>query len=67
MSGTQARSDSTTSSPGAPAIDMKLEVIVLPVSDVGRAAKRISAADPDWSDWCAAYMAAEQAGHALPT
>ena len=38
MSSTQVRSDSTTAPPGAPATDMKLEVVVLPVSDVDRAA-----------------------------
>lgn len=29
--------------------------------------KRIGAADPDWPDWYAAYMVAEQDGEALPT
>lgn len=29
--------------------------------------KRIGAADPDWSDWYAKYIAAEQAGTDLPT
>ena len=38
MSSTQVRSEAATSSPDAPAIDMKLEVVVLPVSDVDRAA-----------------------------
>ena len=27
----------------------------------------IGAADPDWPDWYAAYMVAEQAGAPLPT
>jgi catechol 2,3-dioxygenase-like lactoylglutathione lyase family enzyme len=33
----------------------------------GEHEKRIGAADPDWPDWYAAYMAAEQAGTELPT
>ena len=28
--------------------------------------KRTGAADPNWPDWCAAYMVAEQAGTELP-
>jgi catechol 2,3-dioxygenase-like lactoylglutathione lyase family enzyme len=32
----------------------------------GEHEKRIGAADPNWSDWYAAYMAAEQAGTELP-
>ena len=33
----------------------------------GEHEKRIGAADPNWPDWYAAYMVAEQAGTALPT
>jgi catechol 2,3-dioxygenase-like lactoylglutathione lyase family enzyme len=33
----------------------------------GEHEKRIGAADPDWPDWYAAYMVAEQAGTALAT
>jgi catechol 2,3-dioxygenase-like lactoylglutathione lyase family enzyme len=33
----------------------------------GQHEKRIGAADPDWPDWYARYMAAEQAGADLPT
>ncbi len=33
----------------------------------GEHEKRIGAADPDWPDWYAAYMRAEQAGTELPT
>jgi catechol 2,3-dioxygenase-like lactoylglutathione lyase family enzyme len=33
----------------------------------GEHEKRIGTADPDWPDWYAAYMVAEQAGTALPT
>lgn len=38
MGGSQVRSDSTRATPDTSAIDMKLEVVVIPVSDVGRAA-----------------------------
>lgn len=37
MSSPQLRSDATDAAPAAPALDMKLEVIVIPVSDVDRA------------------------------
>jgi len=33
----------------------------------GEHEKRTAAADPDWPDWYAAYMVAEQAGTELPT
>src|SRR5918998_1386704 len=33
----------------------------------GQHEKRIGAADPDWPDWYAAYMVAEQAGEELPS
>jgi catechol 2,3-dioxygenase-like lactoylglutathione lyase family enzyme len=33
----------------------------------GEHEKRIGHADPDWSDWYASYMVAEQAGTTLPT
>jgi catechol 2,3-dioxygenase-like lactoylglutathione lyase family enzyme len=33
----------------------------------GQHETRIGAADPDWPDWYAAYMVAEQAGKALPS
>jgi hypothetical protein len=32
----------------------------------GEHEKRIGAADPNWPDWYAAYMVAEQAGEELP-
>jgi hypothetical protein len=32
----------------------------------GEHEKRIGKADPDWPDWYAAYMVAEQAGTTLP-
>ena len=32
----------------------------------GEHEKRIGAADPDWPDWYAKYMVAEQAGTELP-
>jgi catechol 2,3-dioxygenase-like lactoylglutathione lyase family enzyme len=37
MSSTDARGGASTSSPGAGVVDMKLEVVVIPVSDVDRA------------------------------
>src|SRR5258707_14442793 len=37
MSSTPTRSEPTTRSPNAAAVDMKLEVVVIPVSDVDRA------------------------------
>jgi len=37
MSSTQTRSDTATETPKAPTVDMKLEVVVIPVSDVDRA------------------------------
>ena len=33
----------------------------------GEHEQRTGAADPDWPDWYAAYMVAEQAGTDLPT
>ena len=40
---------------------MRLEVVVLPVSDV-----ETGQADPNWPDWYAEYMVREQAGEELP-
>jgi len=39
MSSTQVHSETTIERPRTPAVDMKLEVVVIPVSDVGRAAE----------------------------
>ena len=39
MSGTQARSEPAIGTPRAPTVDMKLEVVVIPVADVVRAAE----------------------------
>jgi hypothetical protein len=44
---------------GADIVDQKLEVVVIPVSDVGEA-------DANWPGWYAACMVAEQAGTELP-
>ena len=33
----------------------------------GEHEKRIGGADPNWPDWYAAYMVAEQAGKPLPS
>jgi hypothetical protein len=38
MSSTQVRSETAVETPGARTVDMKLEVVVIPISDVGRAA-----------------------------
>lgn len=79
-------------------IDLKLEVVVLPVADADRSKefyaglgwrldddfsfdnglrraaaahgeheKRLGKADPDWPDWYAAFIVAEQAGTTLPS
>ena len=120
MSTTEDRSSDRSGMLSTGRVDMKLEVIVIPVSDVDRYGscatfsdpdgnswvfqevttrlpgrvdaagtayastadpadamrrasaahgehdKRIGAADPDWPDWYAAYMVAEQAGTELP-
>ena len=66
------------SNTGDHGVDMKLEVFVIPVSDVDRAKEfygrlgwrldaDITTGDPNWPDWYAAYLAAEQAGGELPT
>jgi catechol 2,3-dioxygenase-like lactoylglutathione lyase family enzyme len=46
-------------------MDMKLEVVVIPVSDVDRA-KDFYTARPDRPDWYADYLVREQAGSELP-
>jgi hypothetical protein len=69
--------------PTAAGLDMNLEVIVIPVSDVDRAKesalRRVEAAhgehakrggghrDENWPKWYAEYMVAEQSGAKLPT
>jgi hypothetical protein len=37
MSGTEERSETAAETPRAPTVDMKLEIVVIPVSDVDRA------------------------------
>jgi catechol 2,3-dioxygenase-like lactoylglutathione lyase family enzyme len=79
--------DDSTADAGVGQVDMRLEVVVVPVADVDRAKgfysalgwrldadrahgeheKRIGHADPNWPDWYAAYMVAEQSGAQLPT
>jgi hypothetical protein len=79
MSTSEDRSSDTSGMLSTGSVDMKLEVIVIPVSDAGRAKEFYAglgwrldadraggAADPDWPDWYAAYMVAEQAGTELP-
>ena len=52
-------------------MDLRLEVVVVPVSDVAEALRRAAAAygkheeqtgqpDPNWPDWYARYMVDEQ-------
>jgi hypothetical protein len=101
LSTTEDRSSHANGTASIGSGDMKLEVLVIPVSDVevtarlpgrvdaaapsfgsasdlasamvraalahGEHEKRTGAADPDWPDWYAAYMVAEQAGTELPT
>ena len=50
-------------------MDFRLEVVVIPVSDVdraeaahGRYEQETGKADPDWPAWYARYMADEAAG-----
>jgi hypothetical protein len=62
MSTTEAQAASPD--PRVGKVDMKLEVHVIPVSDVDRS-ERVR--EEDWPAWYASYMAAEQAGTDLPT
>jgi hypothetical protein len=55
MSATAAHPSNATSDASVGKIDMKLEVVTIPVSDVDRA-----------KEFYAAYMVAEQAGAELP-
>jgi hypothetical protein len=61
-------------------VDMKLEVVAIPVTDVGRAKnfyagsvahgdhdKRAGHADGNWPDRYATYLVAKQTGAGLPT
>ena len=62
---------------GAPSVrtfDMKLEIVVIPVSDVDRARrfdgeheKRTGEREANGADWYAAYIVREQAGEELPS
>jgi hypothetical protein len=47
-------------------MDMKLEVVAVPVSKHGKHEERTGQADPDWPDWYAEYMVRKQAGEELP-
>ena len=57
MSTTEDSSAGTSGMPGTRSVDMKLEVLIIPVSDADRAKEF-------YAD--AAYMVAEQAGTELP-
>jgi catechol 2,3-dioxygenase-like lactoylglutathione lyase family enzyme len=99
MSTTEDRSSDASGTASVGSVDMKLEVVTIPVSDVDRAKEfyarlgwrlddtppsvvqftppgsgcsvqfgpNRTAADPNWPDWYADYMVAEQAGTELPT
>lgn len=73
MSSTAIRSEDVTTDPRVGQVDMKLEVITIPVSDVDRAEaahgeheKRTGVRDQNWPDWYAEYMRREQSGQELP-
>jgi hypothetical protein len=67
-------SSAAIETPHARGVDMKLEVVVIPVSDVDRAKAfyeriwwRLNLdRSAKWPEWYAAYMVAEQSGNALP-
>jgi hypothetical protein len=72
MSTTDDRS-STSGVPGTAAAETAFASVADLANAMRRASaahgeheKRIGAADPDWPDWYAAYMVAEQAGTELP-
>ena len=73
MSTTEDRSGDGSGTASVARVDTKLESVVIPVSDVDRAAahgeheKRTGQRDDNWPAWYAAYMVAEQAGTELPT
>jgi len=54
-------------------MDLRLEVVVVPVSDVDRRAaaahgkheEQTGQADPNWPDWYATYMVDEQTGQTV--
>jgi len=48
-------------------VQMKLEVVVLPVSDVARAKRFYGSLGWSWPDWYAEYVVREQSGKPLPT
>jgi hypothetical protein len=66
-------SNEPTSGTSAVKVDMKFEIVVIPVSDVSdlvSALRRAAAAhgqhDANWPDWYAEYMMREQNGKELP-
>jgi hypothetical protein len=73
MSTTDDRSSSSSGVPGTGAAGTAFASVTDLANAMRRASaahgeheKRIGAADPDWPDWYAAYMVAEQAGTELP-
>ena len=69
MSTTEDGSSDASGAANVKNVDLKFEVVVIPVSDAahGEHKKRIGAADANWPDWCADYMVREQAGAELPS
>jgi hypothetical protein len=65
MSSVQDRPGPATDTIGREPIEVKLEVVVIPVSDVKHEA-RIGREDPEWPGWYAEYMVSERAGEELP-
>ena len=57
----RVRSETAIETPRARTVDMKLEVVVIPVSD------EIGQRDADWPNWYAEYIVREQAGRPLPS
>ena len=56
MSTNEIRTNDASANANVAGTKMKLEVVVIPVSDV----------DPDWAHWYAEYMLSEQSGAELP-
>jgi hypothetical protein len=77
VSRTQVQSDATSGTQQTRKVDMKLEIVVIPVSDVaalrrataahGEHEKRIGKHDDNWPDWYADYILREQTGKELPS
>ena len=63
MSTNAARTDDATGDTKVKVVDTKLEVIVIPVSDLDRAREFYTGQrDTNWPDWYAAYMSPSRPG-----